>query len=130
MDEHVRMLGFVPDDDLPIAYAAADMTIVPSVELEGFGLIVVESLASGTPAFVTPVGGLPDAVRGLSPDLILQGTDSASIAKALTDALRSRMTLPTADACRLFAQSHYDWSVIAPKIRMVYEEAIAETNRS
>ena len=43
------MLGFVPDEDLPLAYRAANFSIVPTVALEGFGLITIESLAAGTP---------------------------------------------------------------------------------
>ncbi|HWJ21585.1 MAG TPA: asparagine synthase (glutamine-hydrolyzing), partial [Gemmatimonadaceae bacterium] len=44
--EHVRLLGFLPDAQLPLAYRAADVTVVPTVALEGFGLIVAESLAA------------------------------------------------------------------------------------
>ncbi|MEA3248021.1 MAG: asparagine synthase (glutamine-hydrolyzing), partial [Gemmatimonadota bacterium] len=61
LEDHVRLLGFVPDAMLPYAYRAADLSVVPSVALEGFGLIVAESLAAGPPARVTPVGGLPEA---------------------------------------------------------------------
>ena len=41
-------------------------------QLEGFGLTTIESLASGTPVIVTPVGGLPEAVAPLSPELVLE----------------------------------------------------------
>ena len=63
LQEHVQLTGFVPDADLPHAYRAADLSVVPSVSLEGFGLVVLESLAAGTPVVVTPVGGLPEAVQ-------------------------------------------------------------------
>ena len=59
VEDHVRLLGFVPDDLLPLAYRAADATMVPTQALEGFGLITLESLAAGTPVLVTPVGGSP-----------------------------------------------------------------------
>ena len=124
LQDHVRLCGFVPDDHLPIAYRAADLTVVPTVALEGFGLIVVESLASGTPVMVTPVGGLPEAVRDLSENLIMPGFDVSNLAASLIDALKGRLPLPTEEACRSFAVESYDWQVIAPKIRAVYEEAI------
>ena len=50
MQDHVQMLGFLPDSKLPLAYRAADITVVPSLALEGFGLSAAESLAAGTPA--------------------------------------------------------------------------------
>ena len=74
LKDHVKLAGFIPDADLPLAYRAADLSVVPSVALEGFGLVVLESLAAGTPAVVTPVGGLPEVVSGLSKDLILEGS--------------------------------------------------------
>lgn len=57
LEAHARLLGRVPDDQLPILYRAADLSVVPSTALEGFGLTTVESLASGTPVLVASVGG-------------------------------------------------------------------------
>jgi asparagine synthase (glutamine-hydrolysing) len=122
--DNVRLLGFVPDDDLPCAYRAADLTIVPTIALEGFGLIVAESFAAGTPCLVTPVGGLPEAASGLSPSLVLSGTGSAAIAAGVTAALTGALPMPTAAACLDFARRNYDWSVIAERTRLVYEEAV------
>ena len=122
--DNVRLLGYVPDDDLPCAYRAADLTIVPTIALEGFGLIVAESFAAGTPCLVTPVGGLPEAASGLSPSLVLGGTGSAAIAAGVTAALTGALPMPTAAACLDFARRNYDWSVIAERTRLVYEEAM------
>jgi glycosyltransferase involved in cell wall biosynthesis len=123
--DNVRLLGFVPDADLPRAYRAANLGVVPSVALEGFGLIVAESLAAGTPCLVTPVGGLPEAVAGLSRDLILRSPGPDAIADGITGALTGALPLPDARACVEFARRHYDWPVIAERIRLVYEEALA-----
>ena len=124
LDGHVRLLGFVPDADLPLAYRAADLSVVPTAALEGFGLVAAESLAAGTPALVTPVGGLPEVVRGLSPDLVLPAADAATLAEGLAAALTGRLPLPTDEACRRWAAAHYDWSVVARQTRAVYEEAL------
>lgn len=122
--DHVRLLGFIPDEALPLAYRAADITVVPTVALEGFGLIAAESLAAGTPTLVTPVGGLPEVVRDLSVDLVLPSTGPRALAEALSAALRGDMVLPDTEACRAFAHGRYDWSVIAAQVRTVYEEAL------
>lgn len=125
LEHQVQLLGFVPDADLPWAYRAADMTIVPTVALEGFGLITVESLAAGTPALVTPVGGLPEVVRGLSDQLILPDASIPELADGLLDALAGRRVLPDAATCQQYARTHFDWPVIAAQTRTVYEEALA-----
>jgi glycosyltransferase involved in cell wall biosynthesis len=122
LEEHCRLAGFVSEDDLPRAYRAADVTIVPSVALEGYGLIVPESLAAGTPALVTPVGGLPEAVEGLSPGLVLADASAAAMAQGLADALTGVTLLPSAEACRAYARRRNDWPVVAAQVRRVYEE--------
>ena len=65
----VRLLGRVEDAVLPTLFRAADLSVVPSSALEGFGLTSVEFARGGTPPLVTPVGGLPEVVRGLSESL-------------------------------------------------------------
>jgi glycosyltransferase involved in cell wall biosynthesis len=122
---NVRLLGFVPDQHLAALYRAATISVVPTVALEGFGLITAESLASGTPVLVTPVGGLPEAVAGLSPDLVLPATGAAAIADGLRAALDGSLKLPDAEACRAYAQANFDNSVIAKRVATVYREAIA-----
>jgi asparagine synthase (glutamine-hydrolysing) len=122
--DNVRLLGFVPDAQLPAAYRAADLSVVPTVSLEGFGLIVVESLAAGTPCLVTPVGGLPEAVSGLSRELVLRSTGADAIADGLGDALAGVTPLPSARECVEFARRNFDWPVIAERVRLVYEEAM------
>ena len=124
LGDHVRLTGFIADELLPHAYRAADISIVPSVALEGFGLIVAESLAAGTPCLVTPVGGLPEAVGTLSPQLVLSGSDPDALAAGMAAALTGTLALPDPAACLAFARTNYDWPVIANRIRAVYEDAL------
>jgi len=126
--DNVKLLGFVPDAHLPSLYRAADLSVVPTVALEGFGLITVESLAAGTPVLVTPVGGLPEAVAGLSPNLVLASTGPEAIADGIGAALSGRMALPSAEECRDYARSHFDNAVVAKRVASVYAEAIAAAN--
>jgi glycosyltransferase involved in cell wall biosynthesis len=124
LDANVRMLGRIDDADLPMAYRAADMTVVPSQSLEGFGLITLESLAAGTPVFVTPVGGLPEVVMPFAPECVFAGASSVEMAAVLGEALRGERLMPTQEACRTYAASQFSWSRIAQKVRSVYEEAV------
>jgi glycosyltransferase involved in cell wall biosynthesis len=121
---HVRLLGYLPEDDLPHAYRAADASVVPTRSLEGFGLITVESLATGTPVFVTPTGGLPDIVRPLAPTLLFDGTSAAAMADRLSAALQGALPLPSAEACRQYAITNYSWAAVARQTRTVYEQAL------
>jgi glycosyltransferase involved in cell wall biosynthesis len=124
LSEHIKLAGFVPDADLPLVYRAADLSVVPSIALEGFGLIVLESLAAGTPVIVTPVGGLPEVVSGLSKDLILEGSSPNQIADGLAMRLGALDKLPSDTACQFYAKDNFDWPVIARKVIGVYEKCL------
>lgn len=124
LTDHARLLGFIPDSDLPLAYRAADLSVVPTVAHEGFGLVVVESLAAGTPAIVTPVGGLPEIVSDLSDALLLSDGRPATIASRVQQALKDKSLLPDATRCQKYAREHYDWAVVARQVRSVYEELL------
>jgi len=124
LENQVRLLGFVPDDDLPFAYRAANFSVVPTTQHEGFGLITIESLASGTPVLVTPVGGLPETVDGLSDDLVLPRASTDALQTGLAAALEEQLDLPAPDECRRYARSRFDWPVIASQVRSVYEEVL------
>jgi glycogen(starch) synthase len=124
LQDHVRLMGRVEDDQLPLAYRAADLSIVPTVALEGFGLTTIESLAAGTPVLVTPVGGLPEAVSGLSPDLVLPNIGASALAAGVVDALRGHLRLPSSDACHAYARAGFDVPVKAARTAKVYQEAV------
>ena len=119
LQDSVQFLGYLPDEQLPIAYQAADLTVVPSQSLEGFGLILVESLASGTPALCTPIGGMPEVVSALSPDLVTADASAEAIAHQLIALLTGQVQLPSRLACREYACDRFDWTTIASRIRTV-----------
>jgi glycosyltransferase involved in cell wall biosynthesis len=124
LEQNIRLLGAVADEDLPSMYRAADLSIVPTQSLEGFGLTTIESLAAGTPVLVTPVGGLPEAVEELSPNLILADSSVAALSSGLSEGLRGHLNLPCRDSCQAFAAERYDWSIIAQRVMDIYREAM------
>ncbi|WP_413173984.1 glycosyltransferase family 4 protein [Anabaena azotica] len=125
LENNVKFLGFLPDEDLPIAYQAANLTVMPSQSFEGFGLAILESLACGTPVLCTPVGGMPEILQGFSPDLITDSITIESIAEKLELAMLEKIPLPTREECRYYTVQNYDWTNIAQKVRQVI---LAEKN--
>lgn len=55
-------LGKIDNDKLPLYYSAADVLIVPSIHEEGFGRVILESLACGTPVIGSSRGAIPEAM--------------------------------------------------------------------
>jgi glycosyltransferase involved in cell wall biosynthesis len=59
--DHVILPGFIPEEELPLWYNAADVFVYPSV-YEGFGLPPLEAMACGTPVIVSDASSLPEVV--------------------------------------------------------------------
>lgn len=118
----IKLIGFLPEADLPLAYAAADLSIVPTTALEGFGLITVESLASGTPVLGTPIGGTQEILRDLTPNLLFDSTSPAAMADRIDAALAGRIALPSPAQCRAYSL-RYSWPEVIPCVLSVFEEA-------
>lgn len=87
--DQVRFLGYVPDEDLPVLYSSADVFVFPS-RYEGFGLVLLEAMACGTPVIGADAGGIPTAIEADHSGLIVQRD-----ADALAEAMRSLRTEPT-----------------------------------
>lgn len=127
LGENVHLLGFVSEQDLIFAYRAADFTVVPTIDLEGFGLIITESLAAGTPVMGTPVGGIPEILLPFSQDLLFAGSSVEQLAQGMIEVLSGDRKLPSSEACQSYVQANYAWEVIAKKMKSVYELAKADT---
>jgi glycosyltransferase involved in cell wall biosynthesis len=63
----VTFLGRIADRELPTAYGACDAFVLPTAELECFGLIALEALAAGRPVLATPVGAIPEIIARFQP---------------------------------------------------------------
>ena len=118
----VTFLGRVPDADLAILYAAADLCVVPTRQLEGFGYVVLEAYASGTPVLATAVGGLREVVGGFDPDRLVS-PDAAGISDGIRASLQDDAQLPDRDACRTYAAS-FAWDRVIQRVEHVFHEAL------
>ena len=126
LTNNVKLLGYVSDEQLPLCYRAANFSVVPTVALEGFGLIVVESLAAGTPVLGTPIGGIPEILKPFSEDLVFENCSPEKLAMGIHEALSGDRILPSSQACLDYVRANYNWQKIAQQIKVIYQQAIDE----
>jgi len=118
-----KFLGYIPDADLPSLYRAADLFVLPTRALEGFGLVAIEAMACGTPALGTPVGAIPEVLGPLK--LLFDDVTPQAIAGGIRRFLAEKDAgLP--DRCRTHVAAHYDWSKVIVKVEEVLVEVARE----
>lgn len=81
LEADVHFVGRVEESRKALHYRAADCFVLPTSALEGFGLIVLEAFAAGTPVIATPVGAIPEVVDGLG--TLAESADEDAIGRAL-----------------------------------------------
>ena len=123
--ERIEWRGARPQPEVLAAYRAADINVVPTTALEGFGLTAAEALAAGTPSMVTPIGGLPEVVADLSPDLIFTSCETPEVASGLIAALKGEIGIPDSATCRAYAETRFANSLAAQRTAGVYRELLA-----
>lgn len=105
--ERVSFSGGLSDAELVLAYQAADVAIVPSRALECFGVIAIEALGFGVPVVATAVGGLPEILGPIMPDLVVPPDDPAALARAMGAVLDGNAATPTREAMVDFVETRY-----------------------
>lgn len=124
LNNKVRLLGYIPDPDLAAYYQAADMFVVPSQALEGFGLITAEALATGLPVMATPIGGNREILQGFRPELLFKSPSSEHMAEGMIHMLNNRKLLPSREECRNHALEKYTWQRVAGEVESVFLQAL------
>ncbi len=133
--DRVRLLGYLPEEQLPHYYQAADLVLMPTHELEGFGLVTVEALACGTPVLGTPVGAIPEVLGKIDPDLIASATDSVALATAIRRLLCRFRDHPgeqerLSKQGRVVAETEYSWARHGEQLEEVLQEVSGEVKTS
>jgi glycosyltransferase involved in cell wall biosynthesis len=116
----IRVLGFVPDQELPDLYRAADAFIYPSL-FEGFGMPPIEAMACGCPVICSTRGSLGEVVGDAA--AIVDPEDEISMADQMTafsagSELRSKFRV-----AGLVQAARFDWDRTAAETLKVYERA-------
>jgi len=110
----VTMTGFIPDQRMADWYGSADLFVLPTRSLEGFGLVTPEALACGTPVLGTPIGGTAEILPRLDPRFLFRDPWPESLREGIEQAVNifyrdqdgyGQLRL----RCREFASRHYSW---------------------
>jgi phosphatidylinositol alpha-1,6-mannosyltransferase len=130
--EHVVFAGQVPDDELPAHFAAGDVFAGLSrhrrggLEVEAFGIVVIQAQAVGVPVVAGDVGGVPDAVGDATTGVLVGPTDDGQVVDALAALLEDdgrRRSMGRAGAARVARD--YTWATRTAQLRALLADVTA-----
>ncbi len=123
--DQVEFVGSKPQEMLPLYYSAADITVMPS-HYESFGLVAVESMASGTPVIASNVGGLAYTVKDGETGFLVPEENHFALAERVHLLLKNpQLRLHMGEQAAQHARQ-YSWKNIATKIIDLYDEEISD----
>lgn len=115
----VRSLGVMAPEDMALAMAAADVTVIPS-RMENLPNIAAESLACGTPVVAFAVGGLPEMIQPGETGFLATPHDAEDLARQVGAVLER--SEPFHAACIEQAHRRYAPARIAQQHIQLYKE--------
>ena len=124
LSSRVHFLGARPQQELPMLYSAADVTVVPSYH-ESFGLVAVESLACGTPVVASHAGGLMTIVRNNETGYLVP-RGPGFFAERLDALLGNPALLARMQLAARPSILHFSWDSVANQVNQTYDALIAE----
>jgi len=119
LQREVVFTGYVPREDLPALYNAADLFVYPSL-YEGFGLPPLEAMACGTPVITSNTSSLPEVVGNAG--IMVNPYDVNGLAKAMyevltNDGLREELRKRGLERAKMLS-----WKKTAEETLKVYEK--------
>lgn len=108
--ENILFTGFVRSEDLPLFYAGADLFVFPSL-YEGFGMPILEAMASGVPVLCSNLSSLPEVAGDAA--LLFDPYNEEDMAGAMTRVLGDPGMRARLRAAGLSRSRRYTWSSTA-----------------
>lgn len=119
----VRWLGYVSADDLPLLYSGASMLVYPSL-YEGFGLPVLEAMASGIPVITTDRASLPEVAGNVG--IMVDPEDVEGLREQMRSLIEDREEAARRGVLGVERARQFTWQACAKKTLAVYKKAIRE----
>lgn len=129
LQDHVRLLGWLSDDDLAKIYQAADLLVLPALsienDVEGFGIVILEAAAAGKPCVATRVGGIPDAVEDGKSGILVEPGDYEMMSQAIVALLRDEhIKSAMGDTAKRRVKEEFGWNRIVQKYEELFESLV------
>ena len=126
---HVELLGLVSEADKPRVYASGDVYCAPNTHGESFGIVLIESMATGTPVVASDLEAFRRVLEDGRAGVLVPVGDAAALAVGLAGLLNDPERRSALTAVGYATVAQYDWSHVTARIVEVYETVLAVAPR-
>lgn len=113
----IHFINFVKQKDLNAMYSAADLFVFPSLD-EGFGLPVIEAMASGTPVITSDIMSLPEVAGKAA--ILINPLDTEGLAEAMNKVLTDENLRQDLIGRGLIQSQKFNWTETAKQTKEIY----------
>ncbi|MDL2124887.1 MAG: glycosyltransferase [Deltaproteobacteria bacterium] len=122
ISDHVRFLGAVKNESLPALYQESNVVVFPSVDREGFGLVLVEALGCECATVVTDLPAMKDIIIDGKTGFVVPQKNVQKLAEKIVSLLDDpEMSRSVGKEGRRFVVERYDWDEIARQYAALIE---------
>ncbi len=129
VENHVRLLGKLNDEDLYNAYLGADIFVMPNIhvegDFEGFGLVAVEASFFGLPVIASDADGVTTAIAHKKNGFQCKEKDADCFLQNITDLIdNTNLREAFGKQAQEFTKQNYNWHSVAGKYVTVFSRII------
>lgn len=128
LKNNIVFVGEKKNDELVEFYSHADLFVLPSIDTEGFGLVLLEALASGVPVITTPMAGISKEIDLYKVGVVVPVKDCKKLSEVIikllnNNEMRNQMSVNAIDMIK----NLYDWKIIIKRLKVIYSELYYES---
>ena len=123
IEDSIEFYGKKTQAEIVKYYQDAKVFVLPSIEIEGFGIVLLEAMASGLPVVTTSVAGVALEIKENQAGIVIKPRDAAALADALIRILGSKaMQEAMGSQGRSLTIRQYGWHTVAESVLKVFKE--------
>lgn len=130
VDDRTVFAGRVDHDELPVFFRSSHVTVLPSTPPESFGLVLIESMACGTPVVASRIPGVRAVVEDGSDGLLVDSADAEALAQGIAAVIADDDRRRAMGRCgRAKVESCYAWETIGAQLETIYTQVLSQGDR-
>lgn len=124
VESHVEFLGLISEEDKVRAFKSVDVYVAPNTGGESFGIVLLESMAAGTPVIASDIDAFEQVLLDGRAGALFANEQPASLAQNLIELLGDEGRLEELKESGYLRAHDFDWATVARDVERVYEAVV------